>query len=109
MQRMYIGLDGSQVLIDLTPSEIAEIEAQSIPAKQPRTIDKRRLRVALHRLGLLDNLVYAINQGGIETLMQWEDTTVFSEDSALVQSLIQGLSWSSTTVDSIFTLADTLD
>ena len=108
MQKLVIDLDGTQKLIDLTDDEIAELEQIATLPKPPRTIDKRRLRTALFILGLLDSLMVAISAAGPVVTMQWEDTTIFSEDSQLVQSLIQGLGWDAATVDSIFETAYSL-
>lgn len=105
MQKLVIDLDGVQNLVDLTDDEIVELEQMAIVPKPPRTVDKRRLRVALHRLGLLDSLMFAIGAAGVEATMQWEDTTIFAEDSQLVQALIQGLGWDAAVVDSIFETA----
>lgn len=108
MQKLIVDLDGIETLIDLTTAEIAELQQIAIAPNRPRSIDKRRLRIALYRLGLLESLTVAINAVGIEAIMQWEDTTVFSEDSELVQVLIRGLGWDATIVDSIFELAGSL-
>lgn len=108
MQKLIIDLDGVQNLVDLTNEEITELPQIPIVPNPTRTVDKRRLRTALHRLGLLESLTAAINAAGIETIMQWEDTTVFHEDSQLVQALIQGLGWNAATVDSIFESAGSL-
>ena len=108
MQKLIIDLDGGQILVDLTNEEISELPQITIVPNPARTVDKRRLRTALHRLGFLESLTTAINAAGIETIMQWEDTTIFYEDSQLVQALIQGLGWSSAIVDSIFDTAGSL-
>ena len=108
MQKLVIDLDGIQILVDLTNEEIAELPQVAIVPKPVRTVDKRRLRTALHRLGLLDALTVAVNASGIEAIMQWEDTTIFHEDSQLVQALIQGLGWDAAIVDSIFDAAGAL-
>ena len=108
MQKLAINLDGVQNLVDLTNEEITELQQIAIVPKPIRTIDKRRLRTALYRLGLLDALTAAVNSAGIEAIMQWEDTTVFHEDSQLVQALIQGLGWNAAIVDSIFDAAGSL-
>ena len=108
MKKLEIGLDGAQTLADLTNEEIAELPQIPIAPNPTRTVDKRRLRTALHRLGLLEALTAAINAAGVETIMQWEDTTIFHEDSQLVQALIQGLGWSAAIVDSIFESAGAL-
>lgn len=105
MQKLVIDLNGVQNLVDLTDDEIAEFQQLAIVPKSPRRIDKRRLRMALYRLGLLDSLMFAIDAVGVEATMQWEDTTIFSEESQLVQALIQGLGWDSVVVDSIFETA----
>lgn len=108
MQKLVIDLDGIQTLTDLTSEEISELQQISIAPNPTRTVDKRRLRTALHRLGLLESLTAAVNAAGVETIMQWEDTTIFHEDSQLVQALIQGLGWSAAIVDSIFESAGAL-
>lgn len=108
MQKLIIDLDGGQNLVDLTNEEIAELQQIPIAPNPTRTVDKRRLRTALHRLGLLEALTAAVNAAGIEAIMAWEDTTVFHEDSQLVQALIQGLGWNAAIVDSIFEVAGAL-
>lgn len=108
MQKLVVDPDGSQNLVNLTDEEITELEQMAIVPKPIRAVDKRRLRVALHRLGLLESLEAAINAAGLETTMQWEDTTIFSEDSQLVQTLIQSLGWDAIVVDSIFAMAGSL-
>ena len=108
MKKLVIDLDGVQNLVDLTNEEISELPQISIVPSPIRTVDKRRLRVALHRLGLLESLTAAVNAAGIEAIMQWEDTAVFHEDSQLVQALIQGLGWSAAVVDNIFESAGSL-
>lgn len=105
MQKLVIDLNGVQNLVDLTEEETAELQQLAIVPKPPRTVDKRRLRMALYRLELLDSLMFAIDAAGVEAIMQWEDTTIFAEDSQLVQALIQGLGWDSVVVDSIFETA----
>lgn len=108
MKKLAIGLDGNQNLVDLTNEELAELPQIAIVSNPIRTVDKRRLRTAMHRLGLLESLTAAVNAAGIEVIMQWEDTTVFHEDSQLVQSLVQGLGWDAAIVDSIFDTAGAL-
>lgn len=102
MQRIVVDLDGVQSLVDLTDNEITEVKQIAALPKPPRTADKRRLRTALFMLGLLDLLMAAITAAGPVAVMQWEDTTIFHEDSQIVQSLIQSLGWDALTVDSIF-------
>ena len=102
MQKLIVSENGDQNLVGLTAKEIAELEQIAALPKPPRTADKRRLRTALFMLGLLDPLMVAITAAGPVAVMQWEDTTIFHEDSQLVQSLIQSLGWDALTVDSIF-------
>lgn len=108
MQKLVIGLDGTQSLVALTDDEIVELEQIATSPKPPRTIDKRRLRTALFMLGLLESLEVAIRAAGPVAVMQWEDTTIFHEDSQLIQALIQGLAWDAAIVDSIFEKAYSL-
>ena len=108
MKKLVVNPDGSQNLVNLTREEIDELEQMAIVPKTPRTVDRRRLRVALRRLGLLESLEAAIKATDIEAVMQWEDTTVFYENSQLVQALIQGLGWDAIVVDSIFAMARSL-
>jgi len=108
MKKLVIDLDGVESSVDLTTEEIAELQQMAIAPTPIRTVDKRRLRTALHRLGLLESLTVAVNAAGIEAIMQWEDTTVFHEDSQLVQALILGLGWDAAIVDSIFETAGSL-
>lgn len=108
MQRLEVGLDGVQNLVELTPDEIAELEQIAIAPTLSRKIDSRRLKMALFRQGRLASLEAAIVAVGGDANIQWQSTTIFHEDSPLVQSLIQGLGWDAETVDSIFELAYSL-
>ena len=108
MQKLVVGLDSIESLVDLTDVEITELGQIPIAPNRPRTIDKRRLRTALYTLGLLEPLTAAIAAAGPVVTMQWEDTTIFHEDSQLVQALIQGLGWDAAIVDEIFDLAGSM-
>ena len=108
MQRLVIDLCGAQNLVDLTPDEIAELEQIAVLPKPPRTIDSRRLKLALLELGLLAPLEAAIDSAGAAALIQWQNTVIFSEDHKLVQSLMLGLGWTPAIVDEIFETAYSL-
>ena len=108
MQRLIVAENGDQNLVGLTEKEITELEQIAALPKPPRTADKRRLRTALFMLRLLDPLMFAIRSAGPVAVMQWEDTTIFHEDSQLVQTLIQSLGWDAIVVDSIFEMAGSL-
>ena len=105
MQKLFIHENGDQELLDLTPDEIAELAQISVIPKPPRAIDARRLKLALLELGRLAPLEAAIDSAGAAALIQWQNTTIFSEDHELVQSLIVGLGWTPAIVDEIFETA----
>jgi hypothetical protein len=70
-----------------------------------RSIDKRRLRLALLQLGYLDTVTAAIQSAGRAAIIDWEDATFIREDYPLVQALVTNLGLD---VDEIFTLAEKL-
>ena len=102
MQRMLVGLEGIQTLIDLTSEEIAEIQAQPAPIIPARSANKYDLTLALLDMDLYDDLEAAVNSVGRRAQLQWAATTIVSEDDPLVVALIAGLGWSDAIVDEIF-------
>jgi hypothetical protein len=70
-----------------------------------KSIDKRRLRLALLQLGYLDTVTAAIQSAGRAAIIDWEDATFIREDYPLVQALVTNLGLD---VDEIFDLAGTL-
>jgi hypothetical protein len=51
---------------------------------------------------LHDDLEAAVKSAGRRAQLQWDATTIVSEDDPLVQALIAGLGWSDAIVDEIF-------
>jgi hypothetical protein len=71
-----------------------------------RSIDARRLRLALHQLDLLENLEAAIASLGKAAQIDWEYATEIKEDYPLVSALANNLGLDT---EAIFTLAISLD
>jgi len=102
MQKIIVGLDGSIAVMPLTQGEIDVIQSQPIPIALPRSTSKYDLTLALFEMNLYDNLLAAVDAAGPRAQLQWEHTTIVSEDDPLVQVLITGLGWSDAIVDEIF-------
>jgi hypothetical protein len=87
MERLEYDLStGELKTIQLTQNEINAIAANQSPAPI-RTIDARRLRLALLQLNLLDSVEAAIPTLGRAAQIEWEFATDIKEDYPLVISL----------------------
>jgi hypothetical protein len=84
MERLEYDLStGELKTIQLTQNEINAIAANQSPAPI-RTIDARRLRLALLQLNLLDTVEAALAQLCRAAQIEWEYATTITEDNALV-------------------------
>ena len=88
-------IEGSSVIID---------ESMLLPAPI-RTIDARRLRLALLQLDLLDTIESAISTLGKAAQIEWEFATDIKENYPLVDALATSLNLDT---DAIFDLASSL-
>ncbi len=87
MERLEYNLStGELKTIQLTQKEIEAIAATQLPPSI-RTIDARRLRLALLQLNLLDSVEAAIPTLGRAAQIEWEYATDIKEDYPLVISL----------------------
>ena len=75
--------------------------AEVIPVAA-RSANKYDLVLALLDLELYHQLIAAVNAAGLRAQLQWENTTIVSEDDPLVVALIAGLGWTPAIVDEIF-------
>ncbi len=102
MDRVEINVQTGEVTtVPLTEQEIAAI--QNAPQMLiVRSIDARRLRLALHQLDLLDKVESAIATLGKAAQIDWEYATEIKEDYPLVVALATNLGLDT---DAIFTLA----
>jgi hypothetical protein len=106
MERLEYNLStGELKTIQLTQNEINAIAANLSPAPI-RTIDARRLRLALHQLNLLDGVEAAIATLGKAAQIEWEYATEIKEDYSLVLALANNLGLDT---EAIFTLAISLN
>ena len=80
-------------------------EAADVPPVAIRTIDARRLRLALFNLGLLGTVTGAIAALPQSAQIDWEYATTIREDYPLVVALATNLGLDT---DAIFTLASSL-
>jgi hypothetical protein len=102
MERLEYNLNtGELKTIQLTQKEIDEIAANQSPALI-RTIDARRLRLALFQLKLLDKVEAAILTLDRAAQVNWEYATEIKEDHPLIEVLATKLSLNT---DLIFELA----
>jgi hypothetical protein len=81
------------------------LPAEPLP-QSIRTIDARRLRLALLQLDLLDTVELAIATLGKAAQIEWEFATDIKENYSLVEALSTNLNLDT---DAIFTLASSLD
>jgi len=106
MERLEYNLStGELKTIQLTQNEIDAIAANQSPAPI-RTIDARRLRLALLQLDLLDTVEAAIATLGRAAQIEWEFATEIKEDYPLVLALASELDLDT---EVIFNLAITLE
>jgi hypothetical protein len=97
---------GEHEQILLTDEEIADLQSIPQPVRLPRSIDARRLRLALLQLNLLDKVESAIATLGKAAQIDWEYATEIKEDYPLVLALANNLGLDT---EAIFTLAISLD
>lgn len=91
MERLEYDLStGELKTIQLTQNEINAIAANQSPAPI-RTIDARRLRLALLQLNLLDKVESAIATLDKSAQIEWEYATIIKEDYPLVLALADNL------------------
>ena len=106
MERLEYDLStGELKTIQLTQNEINAIAANQPPAPI-RTIDARRLRLALLQLNLLDSVEAAIPTLGRAAQIEWEFATDIKENYPLVLALAANLGLDTV---AIFTLASSLE
>ena len=106
MERLEYNLStGELKTIQLTQNEINAIAANQPPAPI-RTIDARRLRLALLQLDLLDKVESAIATLGRAAQIESEFATDIKENYPLVEALAANLGLDTV---AIFTLASSLD
>jgi hypothetical protein len=96
---------GEVVSIPLTEEEIAEFQ-NFAELQITRTIDARRLRLALHQLDLLEVVEAAIATLDKSAQIDWEYALEIKEDYPLVIALATNLGLDT---EAIFTLAISLD
>ena len=99
-------LTGEQQIIALTDAEIMDLQNAPQPLPPIRSIDARRLRLALHQLDLLTTVEQAIATLGKAAQIDWEYAAEIKEDYPLVLALAANLGLDT---EAIFTLATSLD
>lgn len=106
---------------ELTPEELANSEPTETPEQQARSLEQRRLgmavsmrqaRLALFQNDLLSSVYDSLNAlpepDKSAALIEWEYATEVRRSSALVESLSAALSLSPEQLDDLFDLAETL-
>lgn len=79
----------------------------TIPITKPvREIDARRLKLALHRMGVLENVKAGIASIGEEAQIEFDNAATIKEDHPLVKALSTNLGLD---IDAIFELAASLE
>jgi hypothetical protein len=88
MYRTILDLStGEEIQVPLTQEEIEVLQNNSQPPAPIRTIDARRLRLALLQLNLLDKVEAGLSKLGQAAQIDWEYATDIKEDYPLVISL----------------------
>ena len=111
MQKLING-----VLVDLTPEEISQREADAILAQaqaiedaKPKVITMRQARLALLQSGILATIENAIQSGTDEAMkIEWEYATEVRRDWASLIALTTSLGMTDAQLDDLFLLASTL-
>lgn len=78
------------------------------PDPVPEVVSMRQARLALLQADLLDDVETAMASASRADQIEWEYATEVRRDSALVVSMTAALGWSSTQVDNLFRVAQTL-
>lgn len=107
--------DGSQdiyINIDFILMTSIEVELHINPPKQPDQIpakvSMKQARLALLQFGILDKVNLAIQAGSEVNKITWQFANDIDRNDSLVIQLAAGLGLSSTDIDNLFTLANSL-
>ncbi len=96
------------VVLDLPQENIDAIAEEIRKSKLQQTISMRQARLALHQLGILDDVETAIQSSDRNIQITWEYDITVVRGNGLVQKLTELLSWDDAKLDEIFELAFTL-
>lgn len=97
---------GEVTVIPFTQEEIDAIPTPVIVI--PSTVSMRQARLALLQSNLLDEVNTAIATGTEADKITWEYATEVNRSDALVANMATALNLTSTDLDDLFTLANTL-
>ena len=104
MQKTMIDvITGEVQVVDMTPEEVAEIEA--IPAHKVDTVSMYQARIALHQAGLLATVQAGIGQMSEEAQIKWEFAPTVKRNDALTVALASALNLTEEQLDGLFTTA----
>ena len=107
MYRTIIDIASGKVTqVQLTPEEIAELENRPKEPVPVRSIDARRLRLALEQLGILDSIESAIRLLDKPAQINWQSATYIKEDHPLVEQLSTEFNLD---INAIFELANSFE
>jgi hypothetical protein len=104
MQKTMIDvITGEVQVVDMTPEEVAEIEA--IPAHKVDTVSMYQARIALQQAGLLATVQAGISQMSEEAQIKWEFAPTVRREDALTAAMASALSLNDEQLDALFTAA----
>lgn len=114
MHRIEINVEtGEQTVVDLTPEEIAEIQAEAaaIPRYVPQQVSRFQARAALYQAGLLDQVEAAIAAPGTDMMLKlaWQDAQTFKRESQFVAGMAQALGLSAQQLNDLFIAASQIE
>lgn len=99
-------------LVDMTPAEIAELQADwaaSVAPVTPAKVTAAQARIALRRANLLPAVEAAVAAAGGETAIWFEYATEWRRDSQHVAALAGALDLSAARIDELFRTAASVE
>ena len=107
MQKTMIDvITGEVQVVDMTPEEVAEIEA--IPARKVDTVSMYQARIALQQAGLLATVQAGISQMSEEAQIKWEFAPTVKRNDALTTAIAAALNLTDEQLDALFSMADSI-
>lgn len=87
---------------------VVPLSAEELKARVPQSVTMRQARLALHRSGLFETIVAAVNAAGEEVKIEWEYASEVQRNSSLVSTLSSAIGIPDEQLDNLFVLAGSL-
>lgn len=111
MNRIEINVQtGEQVVIPLTPDEIAALPPPE-PPQIPQVVSRFQARAALHLAGMLESVeaMMAAQDTPMLAKLAWQDAQEFKRTSPTITAMAGALGLTDAQVDALFTTAAGID